>query len=380
MPTRRAALVSTAAAALLAAAAPFRAAAEGPETAETSAGPVTVTRMASGLDIPWSIGFLPDGSILVTERGGRLLRLADGAATPVAGVSAVWAQGQGGLFDVVPARDFAQTRTLFLSFAEPRQGGAGTALAAGRLSPDATRLEDVAVIFRQAEASTSGQHFGGRVVEARDGTLFLTIGDRGERDAAQDLGSHRGKVIRLARDGAVPSDNPFVGRAGARPEIWSYGHRNDQGAALGLDGALWTVMHGPRGGDAVHRPQAGRNYGWPVVSYGAEYATRRPVGARSVPGVEQPLHYWTPSIAPSGLAVCSGRLFPAWRGQLLVGGLQSHAISRLEGDASGVRERERLLEGRHLRIRDVREAPDGAIWFASEGEGALYRVAPALGG
>jgi aldose sugar dehydrogenase len=346
---------------------------------DTSAGPVEVTRIVSGLDVPWSIGFLPDGARLVTERGGRLLHVADGQARPVAGVPSVWANRQGGLFDVVPARDFATTREIFLSFAEPRDGGAGTALAVARLSADAGRLEDLRVIFRMAETSGAGQHFGGRVVEAQDGTLYLTIGDRGERDAAQDLGSHRGKVIRIARDGSVPADNPFVGQAGARPEIWSYGHRNDQGAALAADGALWTVMHGPRGGDAVHRPQPGLNYGWPVLSYGAEYGTRRPVGATEVPGVEQPLHVWVPSIAPSGLAVYSGRLWPEWRGDLLSGALQAHSIVRLEGDASGVEERERLLEGAYERIRDVREAPDGSIWFIAETEGAIYRMVPAPG-
>jgi glucose/arabinose dehydrogenase len=349
------------------------------ERHDTSAGPVEVTRVISGLDTPWSIGFLPGGAKLVTERGGRLLHVADGQARAVSGVPDVWANRQGGLFDVVPARDFASTREIFLSYAEPRDGGAGTALAVARLSADGTRLEDLRVIFRMAEASGSGQHFGGRVVEATDGTVFLTIGDRGERDAAQDLGSHRGKVIRVARDGSVPQDNPFVDRAGVRPEIWSYGHRNDQGATLGLDGALWTVMHGPRGGDAVHRPEAGRNYGWPLLSYGAEYASRRPVGATSVRGVEQPLHYWDPSIAPSGLTIHSGALWPEWRGDLFVGALQADAIIRLEGDASGVEERERLLEGAYARIRDVREGPDGAIWFIAETEGAIYRMTPAPG-
>jgi glucose/arabinose dehydrogenase len=346
----------------------------------TSAGQVEVTAALRGLTVPWSLGFLPGGGLLVTERGGRLVHAAEGRAQSVAGVPEVWANGQGGLFDVVPARDFVTSREIFLSFAEPRTGGAGTALAVARLSDDGARLEGLRVIFRMAETAESGQHFGGRVVEAADGTLYLTIGDRGERDAAQDLRSHRGKVLRVARDGSVPEDNPFRAEAEARPEIWSYGHRNDQGAALGLDGALWTVMHGPRGGDAVHRPQAGLNYGWPVVSYGLEYRTRQPVGATSAPGVEQPLHHWSPSIAPSGLAVYSGRLWPEWRGDLFTGGLQADAIVRLEGDARGVVEAERLLEGVHPRIRDVREGPDGAIWFISEDEGAVYRMAPAVGG
>lgn len=346
------------------------------EIRETSAGPVEVERVLDGLDTPWSLGFLPDGSLLVTERGGRLLHALDGTATEVEGAPKVWARGQGGLFDVVPARDFAETRELFLTFAEPRDGGAGTALAVARLSEDATRLEDLRVIFRIAAASDAGQHFGGRLVEAEDGTLFLTIGDRGQRDAAQDLASHQGKVLRLARDGSAPSDNPFADDPDALPEIWSFGHRNDQGAALAPDGALWTVMHGPRGGDAVHRPQAGLNYGWPLLSYGAEYGSREPVGATEVAGVEQPLHYWVPSIAPSGLAIYSGALWPDWEGDLLVGALQADAVVRLEGDATGIVEAERLFEGAYPRIRDVREGPDGAIWFLSEEQGAVYRAAP----
>lgn len=348
------------------------------ETLESSAGPIDVTRVASGFDVPWSLAFLPDGGKLVTERGGRLVHLgADGRVQTVQGVPAVWAQGQGGLFDIVVARDFATTRTVFLSFAEPRDGGAGTALAVARLTAAGDRLEDVRVIFRMAEVSEAGQHFGGRVVEAMDGTLFLTLGDRGERTAAQDLGDHRGKVVRVARDGSVPPDNPWAGQPGARPEIWSLGHRNDQGAALAPDGALWTVMHGPRGGDAVHRPEAGRNYGWPVVSYGAEYMSGRPVGAKSAPGIEQPLHAWVPSIAPSGLTIYSGKLWPDWEGDLLTGGLQADAVVRLEGNPEGVREVERLFEGDFSRIRDVREAPDGSLWFIAETEGAIYRAVPA---
>jgi len=346
-------------------------------TRETSAGSVEVEEMAGGLEKPWSIGFLPDGGFLVTELGGRLLLVENGAPRPVDGAPEVWVHGQGGLFDVVPARDFARTREVFLSYADPGPGGGGTALAVARLSDDGSALEDLREIFRMAETSDSGQHFGGRVVEALDGTLFLTIGDRGERDRAQDLSSHQGKVIRVARDGSIPEDNPFREDPAARPEIWSYGHRNDQGAALAPDGALWTVMHGPRGGDATHRPQAGRNYGWPIVSYGVEYGSGAPVGATEAEGVEQPLHYWVPSIAPSGLVVYSGVLWPDWEGNLLAGGLQSDAISRLVGGPDGVDEFERLLEGEYARIRDVREAPDGSIWFIAEAEGAVYRMTPA---
>ena len=222
---------------------------------------------------------------------------------------------------------------------------------------------------------------GGDLLFGPDGMLYVPTGDGGSggdpERRAQDLGLLLGKLVRINSDGTVPKDNPFREDPAARPEIWSLGHRNDQGAALAPDGALWTVMHGPRGGDAVHRPQAGVNYGWPLVSYGVEYGSRRPVGSTEASGVAQPLHYWAPSIAPSGLVVYSGRLWPEWEGDLLVGALQADAIVRLEGDASGVAEAERLLEGAYERIRDVREAPDGSVWFIAETEGAIYRMGPA---
>ncbi|CAN5769907.1 PQQ-dependent sugar dehydrogenase [soil metagenome] len=349
------------------------------ERHQTSAGAVEVSRVMSGLSAPWAVAFLPEG-YLVTERGGRLLHVRAGGFTAVEGVPQVRARGQGGLLDVVAARDFAQSREIFLTYAEPRVGGtAGTAAAVARLSGDGGRLENLRVIFRQNDPSGAGQHFGSRIVEAPDGTLFITMGDRGYRDAAQDLASHKGKLIRVGRDGSVPADNPFVGRAGARPEIWSFGLRNLQGAALGPDGALWTVMHGPRGGDEVNRhAQPGLNYGWPLQSFGAEYMTRRQVGtAGPVAGVTDPLYWWEASPAVSGLAIVSGRLFPQWQGDLLVGALQHDTIIRLTGDGSGVAEAERLFEGRYARIRDVREAPNGAIWFIVEGEGAIYRMVPA---
>lgn len=347
------------------------------ERAATAAGAVEVERMVDGLDTPWAIGFLPDDGLVITERGGRLLLVDAGGKRPVAGVPEVRAKGQGGLLDVVVARDHAATGTVFLTYAEPRDGGAATAVAVARLDRAAARLEDVQVIFRQDGPREQDHHFGSRVVEAPDGTLFVTLGERGQRHQAQDLGTHKGKVVRIARDGSVPVDNPFVGQAGALPEIWSYGHRNPQGAALGLDGALWTVEHGPRGGDEVNLTEAGRNYGWPVITYGEEYAGGSIGVGSAAEGMEQPLHQWTPSIAPSGLVVYSGRLWPEWRGHLFVGALQYDAVVRLTGDAGGVVEAERLLEGVHPRIRDVREAPDGSIWFLSETEGAAYRITPA---
>lgn len=350
------------------------------QTQATSAGTVEVTRIVGGLQVPWAIGFLPDGSPLITERAGRLSLITGGEARPIAGVPEVWARGQGGLLDVVVARDFAETSEILLTYAEPREGGtAGTALAAARLDVEAGALADLRVIFRQAAPTTSGQHFGSRVVEGADGTLFVTVGERGERDAAQSTANHNGTVVRVARDGSVPADNPFVG-GGGLPEIWSYGHRNPQGAALGLEGELWTVEHGPQGGDEVNLIRAGANYGWPVQSYGGEYGRGTPIGAQGpVEGVAEPGWVWDVSPAISGLVVYSGRLFPQWRGHLLTGALQHDTIIRLEPGGNGMVEAERLFEGVYPRIRDVREAPDGSIWFLSEGDGAAYRVTPARG-
>lgn len=348
------------------------------EMFETSAGSVEVARKIEGLDTPWALGFLPDDSVLVTERGGRLLLVREGQARAVAGVPRVWAEGQGGLLDVVVARDFATSGEIFLTYSEPAGRGAATALARARLEPDAPRLTGLRVLFRQGDPTKSGRHFGSRVVEAPDGTLYLTLGERGERDSAQDPSSFRGKVVRLDRNGSIPSGNPFAGgTGGGAPEVWSYGHRNPQGAALGLDGALLVVEHGARGGDEINRPAAGRNYGWPEISYGREYSGGRIGQGTSAAGMEQPLFYWDPSIAPSGMAVYSGRLWPEWRGDVFVGSLKFDFLSRLEGGPEGYAERERLFEGAFPRIRDVREAPDGSIWFLSETDGAAFRMAPA---
>lgn len=349
------------------------------ETHETSAGTLEVARVVEGLETPWAIAFLPDGSLLVTERVGRLNLIAGGETRRVEGVPEVWSHGQGGLLDVMVPRDFERTGEIFLSFAEPAGGDTGnTALAVARLDVEAAALADVRVIFRQAGPTAAGQHFGSRAVEAADATIFLTIGDRGDRDAAQDLGAHNGKVIRIARDGSIPADNPFAGQDGALPEIWSYGHRNAQGAALAPDGSLWVVEHGPQGGDEVNLAIDGANYGWPLQAFGTEYGTETPVGARdAMEGITAPQWFWEVSPAVSGLVVYSGALIPEWRGSLLTGALQHDTIIRLEAGAEGVTEVERLFEGAYPRIRDVREAPDGAIWFLSEGDGAAYRVTPA---
>ncbi len=364
----------TASAALLALIQPATA-----EEHETSAGTLEVTEIASGFDTPWAMAFLPDGRILVTERGGRLNLIADGDAQVIEGLPEVWAYGQGGLLDVMVPRDFDSTGEIFLTYAEPQAGETGnTALTVARLDLDATRLTDLRVLFRQTGPTAAGQHFGSRVVEAADGTLFVTIGDRGERDAAQDTSSHIGTVVRIARDGSIPADNPFVGTDGVLPEIWSYGHRNPQGAALAPDGALWTVEHGPRGGDEVNLIVEGANFGWPVQSFGAEYGSGAPVGStEDAEGITAPAWYWEVSPAVSGLVIHSGEMFPEWRGSLLTGSLQHDTIIRLEAGEDGVTEVERLFEGAYPRIRDLREGPDGALWFLSEGDGTLYRAAPA---
>ena len=342
---------------------------------QSSAGPVKIEKMAAGLDEPWAVAFLPDGGVLITERAGRLWhRRADGQIRPVAMRLDIQVQGQGGLLDVVVARDFAETREVFLSFAKPRGRGSGTALAVGRLDVAGSRLVDVRVIFEMAPGSSGGRHFGSRIVEAPDGVLFLTIGDRADRPAAQDLRRHNGAIIRVRRDGSVPADNPFVGVAGAQPEIWSYGHRNAQGAALDAQGQLWAVEHGAQGGDEVNRIMRGANYGWPVIAYGRHYSGGRIGEGTARDGMQQPAFYWDPSMAPSGMMIYSGRLWPDWAGDIFIGSLKFDYISRLKG--APLREVEQLAGPETERVRDIREAPDGSIWFLSVGQGGLYRMTP----
>ena len=341
---------------------------------------VAITTVASGLEHPWSLAFLPDGRMLVTERPGRLRVVSmDGTKSePVAGLPAVVAQGQGGLLDVVLDPAFAANSLIYFSYAEPGEGETnGTAVARARL--DGGRLADLKVIFRQLPKFASNHHFGSRLVFARDGKLFVTLGERNsQRALAQDLGTHLGKVVRITADGGVPADNPFAGRAGARPEIWSYGHRNPQGATLDpATGRLWIVEHGPRGGDEINLPEAGRNYGWPVITYGREYHGPAIGEGTAKEGMEQPLHFWIPSIAPSGMTFHDGRGNPAWKGQLFVGALAAGQLVRLEFGADGkVRLEERIPVG--LRVRDVREGPDGALYLLTdEDDGRVLRVAPA---
>jgi glucose/arabinose dehydrogenase len=351
---------------------------------ETSAGKVDVARVAGPFEHPWAVTFLDSsdgwsGDMLVTERPGRMwLANRDGLKSEISGVPKVSASGQGGLLDVVAAKDFATSGTVFLSYAEPADGGARTAVARARLDRAAGALRDLDVIFRMSPVVNSKHHFGSRIVEAPDGALFITLGERGQRDQAQELSTHLGKVVHIMPDGSIPAGNPFIRQDNALPEIWSYGHRNPQGAAMGPDGTLWTVEHGARGGDEINHPQPGKNYGWPVISYGTHY-TFLPIGeGTEKEGMEQPVHYWDPSIAPSGLTVYDGDLFPDWRGDLLVGALKFQLIARLDLEDGKVMGEERLFEGEFGRIRDVRTGPDGAIWFLTdESEGALYRMAPA---
>lgn len=336
--------------------------------------------VADGLEHPWALAFLPEGRFLVTERPGRMRVVEPNGrlGPPLAGVPPVVARGQGGLLDVVPDSGFARNRTLYFCYSEPGSGGNSTALARARLAGDRSRLEEVQVIFSARPKFASNQHFGCRIVEARDGTLFLTLGDRFQRrDDAQTLDNHHGKVVRIQKDGGVPRDNPYVDRAGALPEIWSYGHRNSQGATLGPDGRLWMHEHGPQGGDEINLPQAGSNYGWPVITFGENYGGGRiGAGITARAGMEQPLHQWTPSIAPSGMAfLTSDRYGEAFQGNLFVGSLKFGYLARLELSRGRVARAHKLLEGVG-RVRDVRQGPDGWLYLLTDSpDGKLVRVA-----
>jgi aldose sugar dehydrogenase len=353
------------------------------QVVRSSAGDIAVETVAKGLDHPWAFAFLPDGRLLVTERPGRVRIVGkDGKlSAPLAGVPKVFASGQGGLHDVVLDRRFAENRTIYFCYAEPAGGGGRTAMARARLVDEAPpRLEDVRVIFRQEGPLSSGNHFGCRIVQTPDDNLFLTLGEHfTTRDQAQNLGNHLGKIIRIRPDGSVPPDNPFVGRADAKPEIWSYGHRNPQGLALHpATGKLWEHEHGPRGGDEVNIIEKGKNYGWPVIGYGVDYSGAKIHASTHKPGMEQPVWYWVPSIAPSGMAFSTGGMFPAWRGNLLVGALAGQILVRLEFDGEKVVREERLLRELRERIRDVRQGPDGATWLATDSSsGRILRLTPA---
>ena len=347
---------------------------------KSSAGDLVVETVAEGLQNPWGLAFLPDGRMLVTERAGRLrLVSADGKlSAAIANTPNVTGRGQGGLLDVALDPDFAGNRLVYLSFAEPRAGGNGTSVARGKLNVAGTALEQVEVIFRQMPTINSNMHFGSRLVFDRTGALFVTTGDRyGQRDEAQNPANHIGKVIRIRPDGSVPADNPK--KPGWQPEIWSIGHRNVQGAALHpQSGQLWTAEHGARGGDEINTPKAGLNYGWPVITYGVDYSGLKIGEGTAKAGMEQPLFYWDPSIAPSGAAFYTGERWPAWKNSLFVGGLAGQMLVRLSTQGEAVTGEERLLEGLGERIRDVRQGPDGYLYLLSDdAKGRVLRVRPA---
>ncbi len=345
---------------------------------------LAVTQLAGDLDLPWALAFLPDGRMLVTEKHeGRLQLVArDGGKAAVEGVPRVDAGGQGGLLDVVLAPDHARSGLVYLSYYEPRKGGNGLAVARGKLVLGARpRLEQVQVVFRMQPTLDSSAHAGGRIVFRRDGTLFVTLGDRSileGRRQAQDPGSDFGKVVRIAPDGAIPADNPFAKRKGVRPEIWSIGHRNVLGATLDPQGRLWVAEMGPRGGDELNLVQPGKDYGWPTIGYGEEYSGAPIHASTQAPGMEQPVYYWDPVISPSSLVVYTGDLVPEWKGNFFVGGLSSRALIRLVVEGDRVVGEERLLKDLGDRIREVEQGPDGALYLLTdESDGKLLRLAPA---
>lgn len=340
-----------------------------------------VEAVTSDLSYPWALAFLPDGGFLVTERDGVLKHVsALGRKSDVPGTPDVYDRGQGGLLDVVIAPDFDETGEIYLSFSDPSLGGAGTSVFRARLveRADGYALEGGKTIFVGNNTASGGRHFGSRLAFSPDGTLFVTTGDRGNRDRAQDPSDHAGSVLRLNRDGSAPSDNPFVGRDGYLPELWSIGHRNPQSAAINPQtGKLWTVEHGARGGDEVNLPEAGKNYGWPVISYGRHYSGGKIGTGTAAAGYEQPLYYWDPSIAPSGMAFVDSALFPYWNGSLLVGALRGQHLARLTLEGSKITAEEKLLGDLNERIRDVRQGPDGAIYVLTDSdEGRLLRLTP----
>ena len=339
-----------------------------------------VVKVVDGLAGPWSLAFLPDGRMLVTEKQGRLRVVKDGKLEPQAieGLPEVAVHGQGGLHDVVLHPQFSSNQLVYLAYAARGSDGVGTELARGKLAGG--RLEGVQVLFRQSPKGTGGNHFGGRIVFDRQGFVYLTLGDRGQMPRAQRPDDHAGSVIRLHDDGRVPKDNPFTGKPEWKPEKFTLGNRNMQGAALHpKTGEVWVHEHGPQGGDEVNVIRAGRNYGWPVITYGVNYGigTKIGEGITKKEGMEQPLHYWVPSIAPSGMAFYAGDKFPKWQGDLFVGALRDQMIVRLRFEGEKLVKEERLLKGAVGRIRDVRAGPDGLIYFLDESNGVLARLEPA---
>jgi glucose/arabinose dehydrogenase len=357
---------------------PIQAQARG-EVFQSEHHPYRVVTVAEGLAHPWGMAFLPGGDVLVTEKPGRLRVIRGGKLDPqpVAGVPEVRAQGQGGLLDVALHPDFARNRLVYLSFSKPGPRGGTTAIVRGRF--EGNRLADVQEIFETNAWSNAGQHFGSRLAFDRDRYLYVTIGDRGTMENAQDRGSHAGSTLRLHDDGRVPADNPFVGQSGVRPEIFTYGHRNAQGMAIHPEtGRVWQNEHGPRGGDEINVILPGRNYGWPAITHGVNYNGSTITEHTAAPGMEQPLLHWTPSIAPSGMTFYSGDAFPRWRGNVFVGALSGKHLARVVFDGTRMVSQERLLEGADHRIRDVRTGPDGFIYLLVDAPSApVLRLEPA---
>lgn len=357
---------------------PVAAQAQEVKTFETDAGQMAVEVVAGQLEHPWAVEFLPEGKAIVTERPGRVRLIDPGGhvSEPLSGLPKVDAEDQGGLLDVALDPAFQTNRMLYFSFAEARDGGNGTSVVRARLNADALRLENAEVIFRQQPAAASSAHFGSRLVFDRDGKLFVTMGDRFSlRDQAQNPANDLGKIVHINSDGSIPSSNPKI--EGWRPELWSIGHRNVQGATLNpATGELWTAEHGAKGGDEINTPKAGRNYGWPVITYGVDYSGAKIGEGTAKSGMEQPIHYWDPSIAPSGLTFYSGKQVPQWKGNLLVGALKGQHVARLVIDNGKVTAEENLFQGLG-RIRDVKEGPDGLLYLLTdEQDGALLRVKP----
>lgn len=348
---------------------------------------VKVETVAEGLEQPWGLAFMPDGRMLVSEKPGRLRIVSkDGKVSPaIEGVPAVDDEGQGGLLGVALDPKFAENKLIYFSYSEPRgDAGNGTTVARARLDETGgtLRLADLKIIFRQMPTFKSNHHFGSRLVFAPDGTLFVTLGDRNKgRDQVQKLDSHFGKLIRINSDGSVPKDNPFVGKPGAKPEIWSYGHRNIQGAALHPETKqIWLVEHGPRGGDELNSVQKAKNYGWPVITYGTEYHGPKIGEGTHKEGMEQPVHYWVPSIGTSGMTFYTGDLFPAWKGDVFVGGLASQSLARVDMEGGKAVRWENMLSDLGERIRDVVQGPDGALYLLTDNpEGRVLRVVPDTG-
>ena len=345
-------------------------------------GKVVVTELATGLERPWAMAFLPDDKgILITEKPGtlRLWQEDAGLSPPISGVPEVYTRSQGGLLDIALAPDFAQSRRVYLSYAEAGDNGrAGTTVGYGMLSPDHGRLDDFKVIFRQMPKLSTGVHFGSRLIFDRQGYLFIALGENNQRATSQDLDKLQGKLVRLHPDGRVPDDNPFVGTQGARPEIWSYGHRNQQGGALNpWTGDVWTHEHGPRGGDEINIPKAGKNYGWPLATHGINYsggAIPEALGT-TAQGTEPPLYYWEVSPAISGMAFYDAARYPAWEHSLFIGALKDQSLIRLTLDGNTITAEERLLGERNERIRDVRVGPDGEVYvLTDEADGKLLRL------